>query len=137
MPSSVRAAVLLLWALVLLSGLTMVLSIVLRDELIATWREGKSTELDPPAFVPVAITMFVVVALLAWVLAVMFRSGHGWARWSIAGAGPADRLQRRRSGCCVTSRRSSSCSAWSPCWSTSPCWWPCSTRGPATYLLPG
>ena len=84
MPSSVRAAVLLLWALVLLSGLTMVLSVVLRDELIATWREGKSTELDPPAFVPVAITMFVVVALLAWVLAVMFRSGHGWARWSIA-----------------------------------------------------
>jgi uncharacterized membrane protein YhaH (DUF805 family) len=83
-PSSVRAAVLLSWALVLLSGLTMVLSIVLRDELIATWREGKSTELDPPAFVPVAITMFVVVALLVWVLAVMFRSGHGWARWAIA-----------------------------------------------------
>ncbi len=84
MPSSVRAAVLLLWALVLLSGLTMVVSIVMRDELVATWREGKSTEVDPPAFVPVAITMFVVVALLAWVLAVLFRSGHGWTRWSIA-----------------------------------------------------
>ena len=85
MPASVRAAVLLLWGLVLLSGLTMVLSILLRDDLVAAWREGKSAELDPPAFVPVAITMFVVVALLGWVLAVMFRNGHGWARWLMVG----------------------------------------------------
>ena len=85
MPASVRATVSLLWALVLLCGLTMVLALVLRDDLVATWREGKSSELDPPAFVPVAITMFVVIALLAWVLAVMFRAGHEWARWSIAG----------------------------------------------------
>ena len=83
MPASVRAAVILLWGLVLLSGLTLVMSIVLRDDLVAIGREGKSAELDPPAFVPVAITMFVVIALLAWVLGVMFRSGHDWARWSI------------------------------------------------------
>ena len=84
MPGPVRAAVILLWGLVVLCGLTMVLSIALRDDLVAAWRAGKSAELDPPAFVPVAITMFVVIALLAWVLGVMFGNGHEWARWSIA-----------------------------------------------------
>ena len=84
-PASVRATVRLLWALVLLCGLTMVLAVVLRDDLVAAWRVGKSEELAPPAFVPVSITMFVVIALLAWVLAVMFRAGHEWARWSMCG----------------------------------------------------
>jgi hypothetical protein len=84
MPTSVRAAVWLLWAVVGLSGLTALLTVVLRDELVASWREGKSPELTPPAFVPVAITLFVVLALLGWVLVVFFRTGHSWARWSMA-----------------------------------------------------
>jgi hypothetical protein len=84
-PASVRATISLLWMLVLVCGLTMVLAIVLRDDLVAAWRVGKSEELDPPAFVPVSITMFVVILMLAWVLAVMFRAGHEWARWSIVG----------------------------------------------------
>jgi uncharacterized membrane protein YhaH (DUF805 family) len=83
-PTSVRAAVWLLWAVVGLSGLTALLTVVLRDELVASWREGKSPELTPPAFVPVAITLFVVLALLGWVLVVFFRTGHDWARWSMA-----------------------------------------------------
>src|SRR5918999_316368 len=83
-PTSVRAAVWLLWTVVGLSGLTALLTVVLRDDLVASWREGKSPELTPPAFVPVAITLFVVLALLGWVLVVFFRTGHDWARWSMA-----------------------------------------------------
>lgn len=83
-PTSVRVAVWLVWGVVAVSGLTALLTVLLRDQLLASWQEGRSPELDPPAFVPVAITLFVVVALLGWVLAVFFRNGHGWARWSIA-----------------------------------------------------
>ena len=36
-----------------------------------------------PAFVPVALVLFVVVALLIWVLAAFLRSGYGWARMSL------------------------------------------------------
>jgi hypothetical protein len=84
MPASVRAAVWLLWCVVGLSGLTALLTVVLRDQLVDSWREGKAADLTPPAFVPVAITLFVVLALLGWVLVVFFRTGHSWARWSMA-----------------------------------------------------
>lgn len=83
-PASVRTVVRLVWAVIGLSGLTALLTVVLRDQLVSSWAEGKSPELEPPAFVPVAITLFVVIALLGWVLVVFFRTGHNWARWSIA-----------------------------------------------------
>jgi len=84
LPTSMRVAVWLVWGVVGVSGLTALLTVILRDQLLASWQEGRSLELDPPAFVPVAITLFVVVELLGWVLVVFFRNGHGWARWSIA-----------------------------------------------------
>ena len=36
-----------------------------------------------PAFIPVALVLFVVVALLIWVLAAFLRGGYGWARMSL------------------------------------------------------
>ena len=70
--------------MIALTGLTALLTVVLRDQLIRTWSEGKAADLTPPAFVPVALTLFVVVAAFGWVLAVFFRNGHAWARWVLA-----------------------------------------------------
>ena len=99
-PASVKRAVWLLWALVLLGLLTTVLTVVLNDDLIRSWAEGrgdirpllesqglqavKDGAVQPPAFVPVAIVLFVVVALLIWVLLALFRNGYNWARVSLS-----------------------------------------------------
>lgn len=99
-PSSVKWAIRLHWALILLGLVTTVLTVVLRDDLIRTWAEGHSAgtrellltqgleavkegAVRPPAFVPVAIVLFIVVALLIWVLLVFFRNGYNWARLSL------------------------------------------------------
>jgi hypothetical protein len=39
----------------------------------------------PPAFVPVGATMFVVTAMLVWVLTVFFREGHRWGQLGLSG----------------------------------------------------
>ena len=83
-PSSVRIACRLVWTVIALTGLTALLTIVLHDQLVSTWSKGKSADLTPPAFVPVALTLFVVVAAFGWVLVVFFRNGHAWARWVLA-----------------------------------------------------
>lgn len=98
-PASVKRAIWLLWALVLLGLVTTVLTVVLRDDLIRSWAEGrrdirpllesqglqavKDGAVQPPAFVPVAVVLFVVVALLIWVLVMFFRNGYNWARVSL------------------------------------------------------
>ena len=98
-PAAVKRAIWLLWALVLLGLVTTVLTVLLRDALIRSWAEGrpdirplleseglqavKDGAVQPPAFVPVAVVLFVVVALLIWVLVVFFRNGYGWARVSL------------------------------------------------------
>jgi hypothetical protein len=98
-PESVRRAVLLHWALVLLGAVTTALTVVLNDDLIRSWAEGrndirpllesqglqavKDGAVQPPAFVPVAIVLFAVVALLIWVLLAFFRNGYSWARVSL------------------------------------------------------
>jgi hypothetical protein len=89
-PGSVTNAIRVLVGLVVLSGLTALLTVVFRDELVRTWAEGNKTEiatssLSPPAFVPVAIVLFVVFACLAGVLIMFFRDGHNWARISLSG----------------------------------------------------
>ena len=72
------------------------LIVVLRDDLIRSWAEGrrdirriletqgldavKDGAVHPPAFVPVAVVMFVVMAVLIWVLAAFLRGGYNWAR---------------------------------------------------------
>jgi hypothetical protein len=98
-PASLTWAVRALAAVVALGLLTTVLIVVLRDELIRSWAEGrrdlrrvlntqgldgvKNGEVHVPAFVPVAVVLFVVVALLIWVLAAFLRSGYNWARISL------------------------------------------------------
>jgi hypothetical protein len=98
-PASLTWASRALTAVVALGLLTTVLMVVLRDELIRSWAEGrrdlrrvlntqgldgvKNGEVHVPAFVPVAVVLFVVVALLIWVLAAFLRSGYNWARISL------------------------------------------------------
>jgi hypothetical protein len=99
-PGSVKWALLLSWALILLGLVTTALTVVLQDDLIRSWAEGrrdirplldsqglqavKDGAVQPPAFVPVAIVLFVVVALLIWVLLAFFRNGYNWARVSLS-----------------------------------------------------
>jgi hypothetical protein len=100
-PESVTRATQALTALVTLSGVTALLTAFLRDDLVLSWAEGHRTaraivrdggldaleqsSITPPAFVPVAIVLFVVFAALAWVLVVFIRAGHEWARLTLAG----------------------------------------------------
>jgi hypothetical protein len=84
-PGSVMAAIWLLVALVVLSGLTAVLSVVFKDDLIDAWAtsESATSSVEPPSFVPVAFTLFIVLALLAGVLVMFFRDGVNWARLAL------------------------------------------------------
>jgi hypothetical protein len=81
-PGSVTGAIWLLAVVVMMSGLTALLTLVFRDDLVESWASDRSDlgSVEPPAFVPVAITMFVVVGLLAVVLILFFYQGHNWAR---------------------------------------------------------
>jgi hypothetical protein len=96
LPRSVTRARQLLAALVALGAVVTVLIVVLQDQLIRSWAEGrpdtrrvlrtrglqavKDGEVHVPAFIPVALVLCVVVALLIWVLAAFLRGGYGWAR---------------------------------------------------------
>ena len=98
-PASVTTAVRLVWALVALTGVTALLTWLLREDLVRSWargdaeatallREGGMAALERsaisvPAFVSLALTSFVVLAGLALVLVAFFRTGHEWARWSL------------------------------------------------------
>jgi hypothetical protein len=98
-PRSVTRATWTQWALIVVSGLTVLLTALRRDELVLAWARNnqsarvvvaqgglkalRESSITPPAFVPVAIVAFVVFALLAWVLLALFRSGHNWARISL------------------------------------------------------
>jgi drug/metabolite transporter (DMT)-like permease len=81
-PGAVTGAIWLLVGVVAMTGVTALLTAVFHDELVDDWAEGRTDvgSVEPPAFVPVAITLFVVVALLAFVLLMFFREGHNWAR---------------------------------------------------------
>jgi O-antigen/teichoic acid export membrane protein len=83
-PGSVTSAIRAQLALVGVAGLTTLLTIVQRDELVRDWSARHPTGIDPPAYVPVAVVLFVTFALLAAVLLVFFRGGHGSARASLA-----------------------------------------------------
>lgn len=100
-PGSVVNAQRCLGVVVALMGLATVLTIVLEDDLIEAWaqrnpgareilREGgiealKQSSIALPAFVPVAVVMFVVMLGLLAVLRVFFREGYEWARLSLVG----------------------------------------------------
>jgi hypothetical protein len=98
-PASLTLALQLLAALVLLGAVTVVLIVVLRDDLIRSWAQGnpavrevletrgldavKEGSVQPPQFIPVAITLYVVLAGLVAVLGVFLNNGFEWARLGI------------------------------------------------------
>jgi len=85
LPQSVTRAVQTQAALVVVSGLITVLTAIQREELEAAFVARESPDIDVPAFVPVAVVLWVTFALLAAVLVVFFRSGHPSARLSLTG----------------------------------------------------
>ena len=98
-PASLTWVTRCLAAIVGLGLVTTVLIVVRRDDLIRSWAEGrrdlrrvlatqgldaiKDGGVQPPEFVPVAIVLFVVMALLLWVLSAFLRAGYNWARVSL------------------------------------------------------
>jgi hypothetical protein len=98
-PRTVSRAVLVQWLLVAVSGLLTLLTVLMREDLLRAWVDSNATAreivgegglealdqsaISVPSFAPVAVVSFVVYGLLAWVLAVLFSEGHGWARWSL------------------------------------------------------
>lgn len=98
-PASLTLALQLLGALVLLGAVTVVLIITRQDDLIRSWAAGnpavrdvlqtrgleavKEGSVQPPQFIRVAITMYVVLASLIAVLGVFLSNGFEWARLGI------------------------------------------------------
>ena len=85
-PTSVTRATQLLLALLVAGLVVTVLVVVFRDDLDEAWSAGHPADsaIQPLDFVPVAITMYVVVALLMLSLIPFFRNGANWARHSLA-----------------------------------------------------
>lgn len=84
-PASAINAIRAQAALVLVSALTTVLTVVQRDELTRLWNAAQPPGTQPPAFVPVAVVLFFTFALLAGILVIFFRDGHPSARHSLTG----------------------------------------------------
>ena len=82
-PAAVTNAVAAQMALIGVSGLTTGVTAFQREELVAAWAARHPEGITPPAFVPVAIVLFITYALLAAVLVVFFRGGHPSARASL------------------------------------------------------
>jgi len=85
-PTSVTRATQLLLGLLVAGLVVTVLVVVFRDDLDEAWSAGHPADsaIQPLDFVPVAITMYVVVALLMLSLIPFFRNGANWARHSLA-----------------------------------------------------
>jgi len=98
-PASLTLALQLLAALVVLGAVAVVLIVVLRDDLVRSWAEGNPAvrellrtggleaveqgSVQPPQFVRVAITLYVVLAGVIAVLGVFLSNGYEWARLGI------------------------------------------------------
>jgi hypothetical protein len=89
-PGTVRYAMFAVYAVVALVVLRVILTVVLKDDLVDKWIEGHATAralpreeairlFTPPAFVPVAIIALVIAGLLA-LAAFNLSKGAGWAR---------------------------------------------------------
>lgn len=85
LPASVTWAIRVQVVLVLVSGVITALTAVRRDVLVAAWNARQVADIEAPAFVPVAVVLFVTFALLVAVLTAFFRDGHPAARVSLAG----------------------------------------------------
>ncbi|GAB6984731.1 hypothetical protein [Nocardioides pyridinolyticus] len=78
----VTGAIWLSAAAIGLAGLATLFTIVFKGELVDDWAADRVDvgSVTPPAFVPVAVTMFFVVAMLTFVVLAFFRQGYEWAR---------------------------------------------------------
>jgi hypothetical protein len=99
-PRSVDLAVRTAWSLVSVMGLVVVLMAVFRDDVVGAWadhHEGARAVFDqggragleragfaPPNFLPVAVTMLVVGAMIVWVLGVFLRLGYRWGQLGLS-----------------------------------------------------
>ena len=85
-PTSVTRATQLLLGLLVAGLVVTVLVVVFRDDLEEAWSAGHPADsaIQPLDFVPVAIVLYVVVALLMLSLIPFFRNGANWARHSLA-----------------------------------------------------
>lgn len=83
-PRSLVLAVRLLLALVVLGALVTLLTALEREALVRAWSVGHPSDssIQAPAFVPVAVVLYVVYAGLMLVLLPFVRGGYNWARWS-------------------------------------------------------
>jgi len=81
-PTTVTASMWLIVGVLAVCGVSALLTLPFQDELLAAWRAGRpdTSSVERPAFVPVALVMFVVVAMLTGVLLMFFREGHNWSR---------------------------------------------------------
>jgi hypothetical protein len=100
LPTSVTRASQVLYALLALGAVVALLTVVREDSLVRSWADDNASVKDLyrtggldavrassvhiPAFAPVAVVLYVVVAGLAWILGAFFRAGHGWARACLA-----------------------------------------------------
>lgn len=86
-PAAVTASMWLVVGGLVLSGVSALLTLAFQDELLTAWRAGRSdtSSVEQPSFVPVALVMWVVVALLVTVLLMFFREGHNWSRLVLVG----------------------------------------------------
>lgn len=85
-PPAVDIACWLLWFLVAGGLVVCLLVVTRRDDLGAVWspmQVGDST-VQPVEFVPVILVLYAVTALLAATCIALFRTGHNWARHTLA-----------------------------------------------------
>ena len=100
LPGSITNALRNLVALVVVSGMAVLLTWLQHDEVIRAWAKGNSSAQEilasggmaalresalVPKFVPLALVSFVVFVGLAVVLGAFLVDGHGWARLVLTG----------------------------------------------------
>ncbi len=98
-PRSVTHAIRMHVVLIALGGVAAALTIVMNDALIRSWAEGRSDmrrvletqglqaikdgPVRPPAFVAPSLTLWVVIALLIWMLLLFFANANAWSRLTL------------------------------------------------------
>jgi hypothetical protein len=95
LPGSITNALRNLVALVVVSGMAVLLTWLQHDEVIRAWAKGNSSAQEilasggmaalresalVPKFVPLALVSFVVFVVLVVVLGAFLADGHGWSR---------------------------------------------------------
>jgi len=99
-PRSVRLAIRSAWVLVGMLGLAVILMAVFRDDVVGAWadhHEGAREVFDqggrvaleragfaPPNFLPVAVTMLAVGAMILGVLGLFLRLGYRWGQLGLS-----------------------------------------------------